>query len=83
MGAVLIGSIRCLLMVDFVAKFAASSPLGLLVAAMRAARPDVTLQEMCSMLEQMREPTPCRRATWYPSSVKRNFQRTFPANPLT
>ena len=30
MGAVLIGSIRCLLMVDFVAKFADSSPLGLL-----------------------------------------------------
>ena len=49
--------------------------LGLLVAAMRAARPDVTLQEMCSMLEQMREPTPRGRATWYPSSVKALLDR--------
>ena len=40
-----------------------------LVAAMRAARPDVTLQEMCNMLEEMREPTPRGRAIWYPSSV--------------
>ncbi len=40
--------------------------LPVLVAAMRASRPGVTLQEMCSM----REPTPRGRATWYPSSVK-------------
>ena len=29
-----------------------------LVAAMRASRPDVTLQEMCDMLEEMHVPTP-------------------------
>ena len=46
-----------------------------LVAAMRAARPDVTLQEMCDMLEEMREPTPRGRATWYPSSVKSLLER--------
>ena len=39
-----------------------------LVAAMRAARPDVTLQEM-------REPTPRGRTTWYPSSVKSLLDR--------
>ena len=49
--------------------------LPVLVAAMRAARPDVTLQEMCSMLEEMREPTPRGRATWYPSSVKALLDR--------
>ena len=38
MGAVLIGSIRCLLMIDFVAKFAASNPLGQLgITAIRGA----------------------------------------------
>ena len=36
MGAVLIGSIRCLPMVDFVAKFAASSPFGVSDGAMQA-----------------------------------------------
>ena len=46
-----------------------------LVAAMRAARPDVTLQEMCDMLEEMREPTPRGRETWYPSSVKSLLDR--------
>ena len=46
-----------------------------LVTAMRAARPDVTLQEMCDMLEEMREPTPRGRATWYPSSVKALLDR--------
>ncbi len=49
--------------------------LPVLVAAMRAARPGVTLQEMCSMLEEMREPTPRGRATWYPSSVKALLDR--------
>ena len=46
-----------------------------LVAAMRMARPDVTLKEMCDMLEEMREPTPRGRATWYPSSVKALLER--------
>ncbi len=49
--------------------------LPVLVAAMRAARPDVTLQEMCDMLEEMREPTPRGRATWYPSSVRSLLER--------
>ncbi len=49
--------------------------LPVLITAMRAARPDVTLQEMCSMLEEMREPTPRGRATWYPSSVKALLDR--------
>ena len=46
-----------------------------LVAAMRAARPGVTLQEMCGMLEEMHVPTPRGRATWYPSSVKALLER--------
>ena len=46
-----------------------------LVAAMRAARPDVTLQEMCDTLEVIRVPTPRGRTTWYPSSVKALFDR--------
>ena len=46
-----------------------------LVAAMRAARPDVTLQKMCDMLEEMRVPTPRGRTTWYPSSVKALLDR--------
>ena len=46
-----------------------------LVAAMRAARPDVTLQEMCDMLEEMHVPTPRGRTTWYPSSVKALLDR--------
>ena len=49
--------------------------LPVLVAAMRAARPDVTLQEMCNMLEEMREPTPRGRAIWYPSSVRALLDR--------
>ena len=50
-------------------------PASVLVAAMRAARPDVTLQEMCNMLEEMLKPTPRGRATWYPSSVKALLDR--------
>ena len=46
-----------------------------LVAAMRASRPDVTLVEMCRMLEAMREPTPQGRASWYPSSVRALLDR--------
>ena len=46
-----------------------------LVIAMRAVRPDVTLQEMCDMLEEMRVPTPRGRATWNPSSVKSLLDR--------
>ena len=46
-----------------------------LVVAMRASRPDVTLQEMCDMLEEMREPTPRGREIWYPSSVKALLER--------
>ena len=46
-----------------------------LIAAMRAARPDVTLQEVCDMLESMPEPTPRGRTSWHPSSVKSLLER--------
>lgn len=46
-----------------------------LVAAMRAASPGVTLQGMCTMLEDMREPTPRGGRKWNPSSVKALLQR--------
>ena len=46
-----------------------------LVAAMQASRPDVTLLEMCDMLEEMHVPTPRGRTTWYPSSVKALLDR--------
>ena len=49
--------------------------LPVLDAAMRSARSDVTLQEMCVVLERMREPTLRGRATLYPSSVKALLDR--------
>ena len=43
---------------------------GALLVAMRTSRPDVTMQEMCDMLEEMHAPTPRGRETWHPSAVK-------------
>lgn len=41
-----------------------------IVAAIKGADPDVTLQTICDRLEAMRERTPRRRTKWSPSSVK-------------
>ena len=41
-----------------------------IVAAIRGADPDITLQRICDRLEDMRERTPRGRAKWQPSSVK-------------
>ncbi|TGN68188.1 recombinase family protein [Paracoccus liaowanqingii] len=41
-----------------------------LVAAIRGADPDITLQANCDRLEAMRERTPRGRTTWQPSSVR-------------
>ena len=41
-----------------------------IVAAIKGADPDVTLQTICDRLEAMRKRTPRRRTKWSPSSVK-------------
>ncbi len=41
-----------------------------IVAAIRGADPDITLQAICDRLEAMREPTPRGRTSWQPSSVR-------------
>ena len=41
-----------------------------IVAAFRAADPNITLQAICDRLEAMRERTPRGRGTWQPSSVR-------------
>ncbi|MGB0440065.1 MAG: recombinase family protein, partial [Paracoccaceae bacterium] len=46
-----------------------------IVAALKGADPDMTLQAMCDRLEAMREPTPRGRAHWQPSSVKHLLTR--------
>ncbi|TRD17786.1 recombinase family protein [Palleronia caenipelagi] len=46
-----------------------------LVAAIKGADPDITLQAICDRLEAMREPTPRGRKTWQPSSVKMLLRR--------
>ncbi|QDA35728.1 recombinase family protein (plasmid) [Paracoccus liaowanqingii] len=46
-----------------------------LVAAIRGADPDITLQAICDRLEAMRERTPRGRTTWQPSSVRLLLQR--------
>jgi len=47
-----------------------SDRLPALVAAIRGADPQITLQAICDRLEAMREPTPRGRRQWQPSSVK-------------
>jgi DNA invertase Pin-like site-specific DNA recombinase len=46
-----------------------------LVAAIRGADPDITLQAICTRLEAMRERTPRGRTSWQPSSVKMLLDR--------
>ena len=46
-----------------------------LVAAIKGADPDITLQAICDRLEAMRERTPRGRTKWQPSSVKMLLER--------
>jgi DNA invertase Pin-like site-specific DNA recombinase len=46
-----------------------------LVAAIRGADPDITLQAICDRLEAMRERTPRGRTKWQPSSVRMLLER--------
>ena len=46
-----------------------------IVAAIKGADPDVTLQAICTRLEAMRERTPRGRTSWQPSSVKMLLER--------
>lgn len=46
-----------------------------IVAAIRGADPDITLQAICDRLEAMRERTPRGRTHWQPSSVRMLLER--------
>jgi hypothetical protein len=46
-----------------------------IVAAIKGADPDITLQAICARLETMRERTPRGRTGWQPSSVKMLLER--------
>jgi hypothetical protein len=46
-----------------------------IVAAIKGADPEVTLQAICQRLETMRERTPRGRTKWQPSSVKMLLER--------
>jgi hypothetical protein len=46
-----------------------------IVAAIKGADPDITLQAICDRLESMRKRTPMGRASWQPSSVKMLLER--------
>jgi DNA invertase Pin-like site-specific DNA recombinase len=46
-----------------------------IVAGIKGANPEITLQEICSRLEAMREWTPRGRKSWQPSSVKMLLER--------
>ena len=46
-----------------------------IIAAIKGADPDVTLQAICDRLEAMRERTPRGRSKWQPSSVKMLLER--------
>jgi len=46
-----------------------------IVAAIKGADPDITLQAICDRLESMRERTPWGRASWPPSSVRMLLER--------
>ncbi|MBM3604323.1 MAG: recombinase family protein, partial [Alphaproteobacteria bacterium] len=53
----------------------ADDRLPAIVAAIRGADPDITLQAICDRLEAMRERTPRGRSTWQPSSVRMLLER--------
>ena len=46
-----------------------------IVAGIKGANPDMTLQAICARLEKMRERTPRGRTSWQPSSVKMLLER--------
>ena len=46
-----------------------------IVAGIKGADPDITLQAICTRLESMRERTPRGRTSWQPSSVKMLLER--------
>ena len=46
-----------------------------IVAGIKGADPDITLQAICTRLEAMRERTPRGRTSWQPSSVKMLMER--------
>ena len=46
-----------------------------IIAGIKGADPDITLQAICERLESMREPTPRGRTRWQPSSVKMLLER--------
>lgn len=53
----------------------ADDRLPAIVAAIRGADPDITLQAICDRLEAMRERTPRGRSSWQPSSVRMLLER--------
>ncbi|MGS4947466.1 recombinase family protein [Meridianimarinicoccus sp. RP-17] len=53
----------------------ADDRLPALVAAIKGADPDITLQAICDRLEAMRERTPRGRTRWQPSSVRMLLER--------
>jgi hypothetical protein len=53
-----------------------------IVAAIRGADPEITLQGICDRLEAMRERTPRGRAKWQPSSVRMLLERAVRAGLL-
>lgn len=46
-----------------------------IIAGIKGADPDITLQAICERLESMRERTPRGRTRWQPSSVKMLLER--------
>lgn len=53
----------------------ADDRLPAIIAAMKSADPDITLQAICDRLEAMRERTPRGRTKWQPSSVRMLLER--------
>ncbi|MDM7457787.1 MAG: recombinase family protein, partial [Paracoccus sp. (in: a-proteobacteria)] len=53
----------------------ADDRLPAIIAAIKGADPDITLQSICDRLEAMRERTPRGRTRWQPSSVRMLLQR--------
>ncbi|NVO29143.1 recombinase family protein [Donghicola sp. C2-DW-16] len=53
----------------------ADDRLPAIVAGIKGANPDITLQEICDRLTAMRERTPRGQSTWYPSSVSAILKR--------